>query len=281
MVSTEMNGSPRAQTARSAAEVLAICISENRLSLMRAPPLAEKHTNGQRSSSALAGDGEAFADHRPHRTAHEREVERGGDRRPFSLPSIAISASRSPLDVLRGLDPVGILLLVLELEHVGRAEFGAEFAGGIRSSRKAAAARARGSARGARTSGKPRGFPRAPAAVQDRAARCRTFPTGLRHAALAFRAGIGADARGMGQLFRTSPGRRDGLTAIPAGAGSRHRSGSGGDRHASSAARSGRGTPRAAWRDLAPSALARAPRPARCRRPRRPCAVTPAAEAAS
>ena len=51
-VSTEMYGSPAARKRPSAAEVLAICISENRLSCMRAPPLAEKHTNGQRSSSA-------------------------------------------------------------------------------------------------------------------------------------------------------------------------------------------------------------------------------------
>ena len=43
---------PAARRRPSAAEVLAICISENRLSCMRAPPLAEKLTNGARSSSA-------------------------------------------------------------------------------------------------------------------------------------------------------------------------------------------------------------------------------------
>ncbi|MNO02006.1 hypothetical protein D3C81_2222910 [compost metagenome] len=43
-VSTEMYGCPASRSLPSAAEVLAICISENRPSCMRAPPLAEKHT---------------------------------------------------------------------------------------------------------------------------------------------------------------------------------------------------------------------------------------------
>ena len=53
-VSTEMYGSPAARSLPSAAEVLAICISENRLSCMRAPPLAEKFTNGAPISSAFS-----------------------------------------------------------------------------------------------------------------------------------------------------------------------------------------------------------------------------------
>src|SRR5690606_106244 len=51
-VITEMYGRPAARRRPSAADVLAICISENRLSCMRAPPLAAKHTKGHSSSSA-------------------------------------------------------------------------------------------------------------------------------------------------------------------------------------------------------------------------------------
>ena len=53
-VSTEMYGTPASRRRASAADVLAICISENRLSCMRAPPLAENDTKGQRSSSAVS-----------------------------------------------------------------------------------------------------------------------------------------------------------------------------------------------------------------------------------
>src|SRR5690606_8926628 len=51
-VMTEMYGRPAARRRPSAAEVLAICMSENRLSCMRAPPLAEKLTKGEPVSSA-------------------------------------------------------------------------------------------------------------------------------------------------------------------------------------------------------------------------------------
>jgi hypothetical protein len=43
-VITEMKGNERSRIRASAALVLAICISENRLSCIRAPPLAEKQT---------------------------------------------------------------------------------------------------------------------------------------------------------------------------------------------------------------------------------------------
>src|SRR3546814_1225621 len=45
-VSTETNGSPRSPSLASAADVLAICISENNDSCMRAPPVALKQTYG-------------------------------------------------------------------------------------------------------------------------------------------------------------------------------------------------------------------------------------------
>ena len=45
-VSTEMNGRRRSARSVSAAVVLAICISENSPSCMRAPPLEVKHTSG-------------------------------------------------------------------------------------------------------------------------------------------------------------------------------------------------------------------------------------------
>ena len=51
-VITEMYGNPAARRRASAAEVLAICISENSASCMRAPPVAEKHTSALLSASA-------------------------------------------------------------------------------------------------------------------------------------------------------------------------------------------------------------------------------------
>ena len=48
-VSTEMYGTRAADNSARAALVLAICISENRFSCMRAPPLAEKQIKGARS----------------------------------------------------------------------------------------------------------------------------------------------------------------------------------------------------------------------------------------
>ena len=45
-VITEINGTPAFDSRASAALVLAICISDNKASCIRAPPLAEKHTSG-------------------------------------------------------------------------------------------------------------------------------------------------------------------------------------------------------------------------------------------
>jgi len=53
-VSTEMKGSRLCDSCVSAAEVLAICISENRPSCMRAPPLAEKQTKAEFDSIAAS-----------------------------------------------------------------------------------------------------------------------------------------------------------------------------------------------------------------------------------
>ena len=92
---------------------------------MRAPPLAEKHTNGQPISSARsAAQREALADHRAHRAAHVGEVERGGDQ-VAPLQRALHRDQRVALagGLLRGLDAVGVLLLVLELaaRRSGRA----------------------------------------------------------------------------------------------------------------------------------------------------------------
>ena len=98
-VITEMYGRPAARRRPSAAEVLAICISENRLSCMRAPPLAEKHTNGHSSSSARSA---ARAKRSPTTEPMEPPMKAKSNAQAtigccLSVPSIATSASRSPV----------------------------------------------------------------------------------------------------------------------------------------------------------------------------------------
>src|SRR5690606_19848948 len=100
LVITEMYGSPAARNRPSAAEVLAICISENRLSCIRAPPLAEKQTRGapisQARSAASAKRSPTTEPIDPPMNAKSNAQATIG--RPASAPSIATSASRSPLD---------------------------------------------------------------------------------------------------------------------------------------------------------------------------------------
>src|SRR3546814_8935154 len=82
------------------------------------------------SSDVCSSDLEALADHRAHRTAHEGEIEGAGDQR-LLLERALQGHQRVALAgaLLRGLDPVDVLLLVLELEHVDRAERGADLLG--------------------------------------------------------------------------------------------------------------------------------------------------------
>src|SRR5690606_13944911 len=84
----------------SAAEVLAICISENRLSCMRAPPLALKQTSGAPSSIARSA---ARAKRSPTTEPIEPPMKAKSKAqatigRVARVPSRATSASRSPLD---------------------------------------------------------------------------------------------------------------------------------------------------------------------------------------
>ena len=53
-VSTEIKGTPCSRIFANTALVLAICMRENNASCIRAPPLAEKHTNGQFNSIAFS-----------------------------------------------------------------------------------------------------------------------------------------------------------------------------------------------------------------------------------
>ena len=156
-VITEMYGRPAARRRPSAADVLAICISENRLSCMRAPPLAAKHTKGHSSSSARSA---ASAKRSPTTDPIEPPMKAKSKAqatigRCLSLPSSATSASRSPV-AFCGADAVGVLLLVAEPEHVGRGQLAADLAQPVRIG-KAASRAAPGSGGGTRTSGRPRG----------------------------------------------------------------------------------------------------------------------------
>ena len=61
-VNTEINGTPFSRIFANTALVFAICINEKRASCIRAPPLAEKHTNGQFNSIAFSA---AFTNFEP------------------------------------------------------------------------------------------------------------------------------------------------------------------------------------------------------------------------
>ncbi len=98
-VSTDTYGRPASRRRPSAAEVLAICISDNRPSCMRAPPLAEKHTNGapicSAVSAASAKRSPTTEPIEPPMKAKSNEAATSGC--ALSRPCIAISASYSPV----------------------------------------------------------------------------------------------------------------------------------------------------------------------------------------
>ncbi|MNZ85919.1 hypothetical protein D3C78_1047260 [compost metagenome] len=98
-VSTEMYGRPRSCSFASAALVFAICIRDISASCIRAPPLAEKHTSGQLSSSACSTARTKRApttdDMEPPIKANSNEAATIG--MPYSVPFITTSASFSPV----------------------------------------------------------------------------------------------------------------------------------------------------------------------------------------
>jgi hypothetical protein len=111
----------------SAAVVLAICISENRPSCMRAPPVAVMQTKGRRCSTAAHAAHEALADHRAHRAAHELELEGGDDHRQ-GLHRALHHHQRvgPPRSRPRRRSGARVALAVLELERVDRQHLGAD-----------------------------------------------------------------------------------------------------------------------------------------------------------
>src|SRR5579884_226311 len=90
---------PALRRRASAAEVFAICISENRPSCMRAPPLAQKQTSGARSASACSAARVNFSPTtepiEPPMKANSNAQATSG--RPLSCPCMATSASFSPV----------------------------------------------------------------------------------------------------------------------------------------------------------------------------------------
>jgi hypothetical protein len=83
----------------SAAEVLAICMSEYRPSCMRAPPVAAKHTSGmpcsrQRSAASVKRSPTTEPIDPPMKPNSNAQAQSS---RPSRRPSIATSASFSPV----------------------------------------------------------------------------------------------------------------------------------------------------------------------------------------
>src|SRR5258706_7303031 len=78
-VMTEMKGSRASDKRLSAALVFAICSSEYSASCIRAPPLAEKHTNGKRCSRHTStARTNLFTDHRAHGSTEKAKLEAAG-----------------------------------------------------------------------------------------------------------------------------------------------------------------------------------------------------------
>ena len=191
--------------------------------------------------------------------------------RCLSVPCIAISASRSPVDFCAALMRSAYFFWSLNLSTSTGPSSAADLAGRCRRRAARPGARARGSACGSCTSGRPRGFPRARAGTARRRSG-RTFPTGLPARCGAWRAGLGADARRHEFL---EPGHALGIPRsglMEAGVGS----GRAGQFSAAAPLRPVQGVQRGAqWRQecarlLHPERSHRpVPRPGRCR-PRRP-----------
>ena len=98
-VSTEMYGKPRSCILAKAALVFAICISDINASCIRAPPLEEKHTNGQLSSSACST---ARTKRAPTTDAIDPPIKANSNEAatigmPCKVPFMATKASFSPV----------------------------------------------------------------------------------------------------------------------------------------------------------------------------------------
>ena len=126
-VSTREVGQPRlGRAAASAAEVLAICISERMPSCMRAPPEAETMMTGTRlCDGQLDGARELLAHHRAHAAAQERRTRRR-TARPGSPPMRREAGDRppprAPVFCRAAFSAVAVLLGVLEAERIARAQ---------------------------------------------------------------------------------------------------------------------------------------------------------------
>jgi hypothetical protein len=87
---------------------------------MRAPPEAANSTSGRFNFTARsAGGDDGVADIHAHRTGHEGEILRGGDDR--GAAHLALGDQHRLFfagDFLRGLHPVGIFLLVAEMQRI-------------------------------------------------------------------------------------------------------------------------------------------------------------------
>jgi hypothetical protein len=101
--------------------VRGICIRLRIPSCIRAPPAAENSTSGRlQLDRAFAGGDDRVADIHPHRPAHEGEILRRRD--DGRAPDLALGDQhRLALagGLLRGAHPVGVFLLVAELQRVG------------------------------------------------------------------------------------------------------------------------------------------------------------------
>ena len=123
-VSTEMNGSRARSSRASAAETLAICISDSAPSIMRAPPEHEMMMTGWRRSSAISMARVIFS---PTTTPmlppmNVYSIAATTTSRPSSCPVATITASLRPVASMVVLQPIAIGLGVGELQRVVRGE---------------------------------------------------------------------------------------------------------------------------------------------------------------
>ena len=121
-----MYGTPASASRPSAATVFASCISESVPSCIRAPPEADTTMSGSRSSSACSAARVTFS---PTTVPIEppmnaKSMTHSATFVPPIVPVPHTAASRMPVADARGLEPLGVRLLVDEAEHVDRLEPG-------------------------------------------------------------------------------------------------------------------------------------------------------------
>ena len=119
-VRSEMKGSRSSARRLSAAEVLAICMSERIPSCIRAPPEAETMSRGMPLlDGQLDGPGDLFAHHRRHAAPEERELEDGeGDGVAADAPHPGEHRLLEAGLAARRLDAIRVSLGVLEAERI-------------------------------------------------------------------------------------------------------------------------------------------------------------------